>query len=369
MVTNPKNILIIKPSSLGDVIHALPVLKILKKRFPEVRLSWFINEELSGLIEENPYIDEIFLFQRKQWKKWVSIPSNIIELIRLIMKIRKRRFDTVIDLQGLLRSGIISFLSGSSKRLGFENAREHSPLFYTDKIVLPDKKIHSVERYVYSVKTLGIEDEERDFTITIPGRDIDFVENFLRENKIGDINKMIIINPWARWKTKCWPIRYYISLIKKLKSKGYFPVLIGDEESKEKIEELKGVFSDPPAFFVGQSLKRLTGLVKKAGLMVTNDTGPMHIAAAVNTPVVAIFGPTDPCLTGPYGKGHIVIQKETGCNPCFQRECPKLHKCMHNITVDEVFKAVKEKLGEEESEEERFSSEQKCQDNIEGEKH
>ena len=347
---NPKNILIIKPSSLGDVIHSLPVLKILKKRYPEARISWVINEELSELIEGNPYIDEIFLFQRKRWNRWLKLPSNIIELMRFVIKIRKKGFDTVIDLQGLLRSGLITFLSGSPRRLGFKSAREFSPLFYTDKISLPDKKIHSVERYISAVKFLSADGSERDFTISIPKEDIDYVDRFLKEKGINDSKKMVVVNPWARWRTKCWPIKNYISLIKRLKEEGFLPIIISSNEFKTITDDLMEGFSDPPIAFVGQPLKRLTELIKRSSLMVTNDSGPMHIAVAVNTPVIALFGPTDPLLTGPYGEGHIVIQKNMDCVPCLERECSKEHVCMEMITVDEVIEKIRKRIYENEVE-------------------
>lgn len=341
---NPKNILIIKPSSLGDVIHALPVLKILKNKFPDAKISWVINKELSELIEGNPYIDDILLFQRKKWSKWMNFPSNVIELIKFIIKIRKKKFDIAIDLQGLLRSGLISFLSGSPRRIGFNNAREFSPLFYTDKISLPDKKIHSVERYIYAAKSLGANDTERDFTINIPNEDIDYVEDFLEEKGMNDSKKIVIVNPWARWKTKCWPIDNYLSLIERLKGEGFLPILIGSNEFEETIEGLIKESSDPPITFVDERLKRLTALIKRSSLIVTNDSGPMHIAAAVNTPVVALFGPTNPLLTGPYGDGHIVIKKNMECAPCLERECSKEQECMKMISVEEVMEIIKKRL-------------------------
>lgn len=350
MVTNPENILIIKPSSLGDVIHALPVLRVLKNKFPEARISWIINKELSELIEGSPYIDEIFLFHRKRWYNWLNLPVNLIDFTKFIFRIRKRRFDTVIDLQGLMRSGIISFLSGSSCRIGFENARELSPFFYTDKILLPDKKIHSVERYIYTAKSLGADDTERDFTIRISDEDIESVENFLKEKGVGDTKRIVVVNPWARWETKCWPIQNFLSLIERLRKEGLLPILISGNEFKEDTEELIKRFSEPPIAFLGQPLKRLTALLKRSHLLVTNDSGPMHIAAAVNTPVVALFGPTDPLLTGPYGNGHIVIQKNMDCAPCLERDCSQQHECMERITVDDVMGAVRKKLFEKETE-------------------
>ena len=341
-----KKILIIKPSSLGDVVQALPIAKILKKRFHGVSLAWMVNEELSGLVENNPYLDEIFLFKRNRWKKQLHLPFNILEFIKLVKAIRKRRFDLVIDLQGLFRSGMIAFLSGSPRRSGFRNARELSPLFYTKKIDLPDGKIHSVERYLYAAKVLGIEDKERDFSIFVSGEDRDYVEDFLKKEKIYDTARLLIINPWARWKTKVWPMKNYILLIKKLKEKRYSPILIGSEEARKGTEDLLRCFSDPPAVFVGQSLKRMTALIEKASLMITNDSGPMHVAAAVRTPVIALFGPTDPHLTGPYGKGHIVIQKKLDCVPCMERKCSLLHECLTGISVEEVFGCAEKKLEE-----------------------
>lgn len=367
-------ILIIKPSALGDVIHTLPLLKILRMRYPEARISWLINRELQGLLEGHPDLDRIFPFDRKAWGGAGRLSRTLRELFALIRQIRQARFDLALDVQGLFRSGLIAYLSGAPCRLGFANARELSPLFYTLKASVPPGEIHAVERYLYLLSPLGIELKggggrdgllQLDFTVPVSLADRLYVRGLLggenrerlrsgvREGEAGSSrprkadrrspgSPLILMSPGARWESKRWPSERFAQLADGLIERDRATVaLIGSPSERPLAEVIRAQMRETPLLLAGQtSLKQLAALMEEAGLLVTNDSGPMHLAAAMGTPVVALFGPTSPLRTGPYGAGHRVLQKKLPCVPCFKRRCPEDHRCLRSLEVAEVLEQI-----------------------------
>ncbi len=334
-----KNILIIKPSSIGDVIHALPFLKAIRGRYPNAAISWLINRGIDEIIRDNSYLDEIILFERKRWGGFDDIGYKLRGITEFIRELRQKRFDLIIDLQGLFRSGIIAYLSGAGCRIGFANAREFSPIFYNYRVSHPPVEMHAVDRYLLIAKELGADISKRDFKINIPEKEKEYVASLISRIKK---RPLIAINPSARWETKMWPMKRYAELTDtigaKLKAQ---PLLIGSMEDEVRINELSSMTKSKPLNLSGKtSLLQLAALLKKVDLLITNDSGPMHIAAAVGTPVVSIFGPTRPVRTGPYGNGHVVLQSGLPCIRCLKKRCDDL-KCMEAITVNDVLTAVK----------------------------
>ncbi len=377
-----KKILIIKPSSLGDIVHSLPTLKAVRQLFPKAFISWLVKEEWAGILAGNPYLDEI-----------LSFPFTLKGMPQIIGSVRKRRFDLVLDLQGLLRSSVISFLSGASIRIGYESAREGAKIFYTERVKVPLLDIHAVDRYMLSVGIEGFVPSPSDFYIKIDQADTGYVREMLAIN--NSVNSpLIAINPQARWKTKLWQQERFDLLADLLADKfGARIVLIGDNKDNlggdeatraplgylhSEQREREGDGRSPeieqrakssvgrgrlhPALPVEgdgrspeieatraplidmrgkTSLKQLAALLKEVDLLVTNDSGPMHIAAALGTPVVAIFGPTDPKRTGPYGERHRVVRGSAPCSPCFKKRCGMpSHLCMEAISVEMVLEEI-----------------------------
>lgn len=333
-----RNILIIKPSSLGDIIHALPVLPLLRKGHPEARLSWLVKEEWAEVLKGNPYLDEV-----------ISAPFSVQGFLTLIPSLRKRRFDLVIDLQGLFRTGCVSYLTGAPTRIGFENAREGSPLFYTMRVPVPDEDIHAVDRYLLVTQAIGLEGTAEAFPLgPLLGDGESFVRGFFTQHHIADGTTVIAVHPSARWPTKRWPAERFAALVDVLnRRERTVVVFIGSSDDCGVVNKITSCMTTTPLSSAGQtSLSQVAALLKKADLLLTNDSGPMHIAAAVGTPVVALFGPTDPRRTGPYGKGHTVLKKDLFCSPCFSRRCanPDQLACMTSIGMEEVLDAIDERL-------------------------
>jgi len=332
--------LIIKPSSLGDVVHAFPVLKALRDQYPESRIDWVISRALVDLIDNHPMIDDLIIIDKDLWKDIYRLPETLKEIKALIRRLRSRYYDIVIDLQGLLRSGILSGIAKSRIKIGFANAREGSHLFYNKKI--PTKNnLHAVDRYLEIVRAVGAEVKKVEFPIIIDKE---------AESKIRDMvrrDTYVLIFPSARWLTKRWPMERFASLISGIEMSVVISGSGTDQALGDNIIKLAREINDSIDVInlCGKTgLKELIALINNARLVITNDSGPMHISTSLNKPTLALFGPTDPENTGPYGwkeKRNIsVISARVDCSPCRKKKgCDHL-SCMMEISVDAVKREV-----------------------------
>jgi heptosyltransferase-1 len=352
-------ILVIKPSSLGDVIHALPFLKALKDTFPKSQIDWVISKNLKGILEDNPLISELIIFNKDAWKSVKNLPGTLSDISSLRKTLQLKHYDIVVDLQGLLRSGLIAFSTTTALKIGFADAREGSRFFY-DKKISANNSLHAVDKCLEIAKAVGAKVNKVKFPLFISKSAKAEIKKLL-----GDTNEYIVIVPSARWVTKRWPAEKFASLIKKTSVPCVIAGSIGDRKIAQKImgdrvqktghRTLKKVsLMQKPGRenkiinLCGKTdLKELTALIAGSKAIVSNDSGPMHIAAALNKPVIAIFGPTDPAKTGPYGwqknEDLKVIRANAPCNPCRKKKC-KDFICMENISVKCVFEALKEYL-------------------------
>jgi heptosyltransferase I len=331
----PKKILIIKPSSLGDVMHSLPFLNALKDRFPKAEIHWVIAKGFEDLLTGHPMVKKIWVINKDIWKKLSQITSSIHEIRILLRELRKERYDIVIDLQGLLRSGVITRVTGSPVRIGFEEAREGSRFFYSSKIE-GGKDIHAVDRYLKIAAFLGCDINEVCFPLPLS------FNSALRTPHSAFSDDYAIMVPGARWKTKRWPPEKFGELASLLPIK---TLIVGGRGDMSIAKEILSSCGGKSVSLVGKTdLKSLIEVIRGARFIVSNDSGPMHIAAALGIPVFAIFGPTDPVRTGPYGRGHTVIREEVSCSPCFKKNCDDM-KCMKGLSVEKVYEVIKEKIG------------------------
>jgi lipopolysaccharide heptosyltransferase II len=270
-----------------------------------------------------------------------------------------------VDLQGLFRSGVISYLSGAKVRVGFKNGREGSTLFYTHPVAVPMTPMHALDRYLLVAKSLGAVQTEPVCSIPISREDEQAAHQLLKSIGLSDSRNFVVVNPTARWWTKRWPIDRFARLADLLQDLGFPVVLIGAESDIPEIQRLQALTRTSPRSVTGRTtLKQLAALLKRSSLLITNDSGPMHLAAAVGTPVVAVFGPTDPVRTGPYRHlsvgvhatmqdagfpiMHTIIRKPVECSPCLSKRCRVGdHRCMMQIEVEEVVENVKKFFGRE----------------------
>lgn len=341
------NILIVKLSAIGDVVHTLPSLTALRYLYPHAHISWIVEESASDLLVGHPHLDRVIISHRKEWiqnlKRFRSIKKTMGDMRSFIATLRDRRYDLVIDFHGLFKSAVIVRLSRASRKLGYDSMQEMSGLFYTEKIY-EDMGKHAVQRYLDFVRYLGGSGKDPTCVIAVEKENQRSVEALLRVNHIDSTTPFVAINPVAFWKTKLWQDEKFARLADRITSELGVPVVFTGGSGDRRIEHIRSFMTSPLISLAGRtSLRDLAYLYRVSRLVVTTDSGPMHIAAAMGTPTVALFGPTDPARTGPYGRGHVIIRKEMACAPCFRKECDT-KQCMRDIAVEEVFAAVKEMI-------------------------
>ena len=333
LIKNPQKILIVKPSSLGDVVHSLPFLNAMKTCFPEAEIHWVIAKGLEGLLDGNLMIKMLWVINKDAWKKIDNAKNTVTEIKNLFKGLKKEKFDLIIDLQGLLRSGIITSATRAPVRIGFQEAREGSRFFYTHK-VKGGKDIHAVDRYLKIASFLGCDVSRVSFSFSLESSST--INSQLLTLNLPKAYAVLV--PGARWKTKRWPSEKFGELASRLPVQS---VIVGSKADKDIADLIVSRSEGKAVSLAGKtSLKELIAVMRKAKFVICNDSGPMHIAAALGIPVYAIFGPTDPRRTGPYGKGHTIIRAEEPCAPCFKKTCEDV-KCLEGLSVDKVFEIIK----------------------------
>jgi len=345
VIDSPERILMVKPSSLGDVVHALPAVALLRKAYPEAKISWLINANLTAVAEASPYVDEIIPFNREQMRGLFGTLLNGMSIGGVLAGIRDRRFDIVVDLQGLFRSGFITCVSGAPVRVGFANGRELSHTFYNVRCHLPNRTMHAVDRYMRVVRTLGLPECPLDFSMRIDPEMKTLVEKLFAEFPFNTSGPVVVFHPYTRWPTKNWPEEYFAETGRMACERlGARIVFAGaNKEGGERIAKMMGA---PALNLCGvTSLKELIAVIGAADLFLTGDSGPMHIADAFGVPLVAVFGPTDPNRTGPYFQRDGVVSAGLSCAPCLSRKCKKERlECQYGVSAEMVFERIKDKL-------------------------
>lgn len=341
-----KNILIIKPSSLGDIVMALPALSALRRNFPDARISWLVRPEFASLLEGHPHLNDIILFDRKFFgKAWYSRHA-LGAILRLIMKLHRSRFDLVVDLQGLFRTACLGWLSGCKNRFGMANAREFAPVFYTHKTEQDKDNPHVVDYYLRIIRDTGASDIRVEWVFGQDANMVDSVESLLADHGVKGDNYAVLI-PGSAHSGKCWPAERFARLADRISSQfGLSIVVIGAESEKAIAKQLEAATDVAIANLAGlTSLRELIYLLKAAKLVVSNDTGPGHIAAALGMPLVLIFGWSNPVRLFPYGRKECVAANEPYSRGLKLSSDDPKHD-IGVITVDEVYQKVCEQLGE-----------------------
>lgn len=334
-----RRILFIKPSSMGDIVHALPTLAALRRRYPQAHIAWLVKRQWAGLLERVEGIDRVWAVEPGM-AGWLSVAPRL----------RAERFDLAVDLQGLFRSALMARLAGCPVRVGFANGREGSPFFYSLRVPVPTQEMHAVDRYLLAADALGAaRPTPPQFHFNISPADREQVSDVLVRAGVRAGLPWIAMNLSARWPTKRWPLDSFAAVADRLHEEGAGPVvLIGGPDDRADAKTMKALAKTPSIVDVTglTPLDRLPALLQAASVLVTNDSGPMHVAAAVGTPVVALFGPTSPVRTGPYGTQHRVLTHPLPCSPCFSRRCTHAidRECLTGIAPAEVVEAVRSRL-------------------------
>jgi lipopolysaccharide heptosyltransferase II len=345
-----QRICLIKPSAMGDVVQTLPLLGMLRQRFPTATVSWIVRRDLADLITGHPDLTEVIPFHRDgTWREWRQ----------LLGLLRRRRFDLVFDLQGLFRTGLMTFATGAAVRVGLQTAREGANLACNCIIPASGRDVPAHSRYWRVAEALGRANDSR--TAVVPTTAADSI--WLAEQLRHLPKPIMAIHPGAGWVTKRWPVEKFAEIARRFAGS---VVVVGAASeqisgtriiaatgiSKVRQESLPHPFSPKPALnLAGQTtLKQLAVLLKEVDLLVSNDSGPMHLAAAVETPVVGIFTCTNPvvsgpaALTGPTGPMHELVSTSVSCAAGYHKLCP--HRgpahlaCLDELPVERVWSAV-----------------------------
>ncbi len=340
-------ILFIKLSAIGDVVQTLPALEAIKKLYPDSEITWVVEEAAAGILEGHPLIDRLLVSRRKTWLRMLRNPLTAFrgggDILRFIREMRSVRYDIAIDFQGLLKSGILIGLSRAIRKIGFDRTRELSYLFLNERLPAYDIEKHALERYLDVARYLGARDPSPACTLPIE-REVSAIKKKIEGMNLLD-RPLIAMNPVARWITKLWPERHFAELADRLvKEKKAVVIFTGSPEDRAVNERIISLMSGTAMNWAGETtLKELAALASLTDLFITTDTGPMHLAAAAGAKVLALFGPTAPWRTGPYGPSHVVVRTGIVCSPCFQRKCEIGVHCMKEITVDAVMRQIKAK--------------------------
>jgi lipopolysaccharide heptosyltransferase I len=341
---------LIKPSSPGDIIHALPVLHGLRRRFPEAHLAWLVARNFANLIEADPALDEVVGFDRKRFGRLGRSLRVTREFLAFIRGLAARQFDLVIDLQGLFRSGFLALASKAPVRIGFAAAREMAWMFYTDRLAPMDPETHAADRNYAVAGLLGFADLPMDFSITVTEDDRRRAAALLKQAGFLPGQRYMVLVPGARWQTKCWPVERYGRLAAEIKRRHYLDsILVGGASDVGPADQAAAASQGAARNLCGgTTLRQLAAFIERAAVVVTADSTPMHMAAALERPLLALFGPTNPRRTGPYGRLHDVLRLELRCSPCYLRklsQCPYGQACLRDLSVEQVADAVAERLG------------------------
>jgi lipopolysaccharide heptosyltransferase I len=366
-----RKILLIKLSALGDVVHTIPVLNKLRRRYPAARLDWLVTPGIAELLAHNPAISNVIEFARDDRSApWRLTPY--VSAARLVATLRAAEYDLVLDLQGQLRSAVFAFASGAPVRIGFDKpradvwqtlqrkipdqarkhawqgAREASWLAYTDHIALPTLDVHPVERYLGVGPMLGLDDGAADFAFPIPQEAHARIEALFDYYSIATA-KLLVMAPGTVWETKEWRRDGFAEVARHFLQKGFAVTLIGSDRERALCDAV-GKLAPGAVNLAGETtLSELAALISRAAICVSNDSGPMHLAVALGRPVVSVFGPTDPVWAGPYRRDGAVLRADLPCSPCYLRQlsrCMYGHDCMKNVSATAVIERAERFLAE-----------------------
>jgi lipopolysaccharide heptosyltransferase I len=346
MNNSPQRILIIKLSSLGDIVHALPAVAALRQQFPLAHVTWLVKASWATILDGNPDIDDVWAveFSLKNWP-------------HLIRRLRKSGFDLVVDFQGLFRSGLLGRLAGAKRRVGFAQAREGAPWFYTHHVRLPKQSqvkwrllnVHAVDRNLAVAGFLGATTANPVFHLSRLAEDERFIDSLFQEAKVASHEHLIALAPWSRSPIKSWPLARFVEVAQDvLKMPNVRIVVVGGPSDKGFADQFCALEPQGLVNLVGKlSLRQLPVLLSRMKLVVGNDSSLIHLAAGVGVPVLAIFGPTHSIATGPYPLDkHTVLRTDLPCSPCGKRTCenPSYLECLDSLTTTAVLEGIYKRL-------------------------
>jgi len=363
-------ILLIKLSAVGDVVHTIPVLNKLRRRYPAAQIDWLVTPPIAELLRHHPAITNVIEFAREEWQSpWRLTP--FANYARLAASLRATGYDLVVDMHGQLRTALLTLATGAPVRVGFDRprpevwsasdrefpplarkhawqgAREGSWLAYTHHIPVPTLDVHAVDRYLNVGPILGLDDGAADFSFPIPAAASARIEQLLRGHGIA-ATPLLVLAPGTVWETKHWGSGKFAEVARHFMQKGFAATLIGSRRERAVCAEVAQLAPGAVNFAGETSLSELAALIRRSTICVTNDSGPMHLAVALGRPVASVFGPTDAIWIGPYRRKNAVLRANLPCSPCYLRQlsrCPHGHACMRDVSARAAIERMEAMVG------------------------
>jgi lipopolysaccharide heptosyltransferase I len=333
--------LVIRLSSIGDIVQALPAVSALGRTYPQAEIHWVVETRYAGLLAGNPYVRGVLKLDTLGWKRQGLSAAMVEEALRSILALREFRYDVAIDFQGLWKSAFIARLSRSRERLGLAEHWLKEPsaaVFYTER-VSPVGRSHVIDQYLALAEHLGAREGQREFPLPRTVEDDCHVE---RQLALLGAQEFIIVNPGGGWKAKRWAPQNYAELLRALVTRLPCKILLtGSPDEQELISEILTLAGTRQARYFASTLVQFIALARRAKLFVGGDTGPLHLAAAVGTPLVAIHGPTDPARNGPFSMADIAL---SGSGPINHTRRGATPPYVSGISVESVLAAIAERL-------------------------
>ncbi len=335
MGSHVENILVIKLRYIGDVLLTTPLFRVLREQFPQARLTALVNQGTEPVLKHNSCLDQIEVLPQGNW----------VQQIKFLRFIRSCRFDCVIDVSDGDRSAFLTAISGARMKIGFNREGLWRGRVYSWSIKGQYGTMHMLDYHAQLLIPLGMEPRVCAPELNVSDEESQAAEQILANYGLKGVN-WVMLHPAARYWFKAWSPERFAALGDALIKEGFQVVLVGSEPEQKVAEEVIQAGQQKFISLVGKTtLRELAALMKQCRIFVGNDAGPMHMAAAVGCPVVALFGPTDPAIWGPRGKLCHTIYKGLDCRECFYPGCQRGEmSCMKLISVDEVLQAVKSLL-------------------------
>lgn len=343
---NKSKILIVRLSAIGDTIHSLPIAAALKNSYPDICIHWLVEPEQGFLLKDNPIIDKVIIFDKNSYKKQGICFNTLKNISKLISNLKKERYDIAIDLQGLFKSGILTWLSSAKRKIGFKNTREFAEFFLSECINagnMFDESEHVIQKNLKLAQYLGATDTSIRFILpNIPENVNNKVDSLL--NKINTNLPTMAILPATLWKSKHWPIKYWQELLKKLENKVNL-IIIGSHKDMILANEITQNLQTETLYNLSgkTNLIDLIEIFNRTDIVIGVDTGTMHLAVATGKPkVISILGPTSAVRNGAFEQ--VNLYHQLSCQPCNKKICPLKNNnymlCLNSIKPETVFNEV-----------------------------
>jgi len=353
-VSAPERILIVRLGAMGDILHAMPAVSMLRAFFPQCEIGWVIEARWSELLrsctnarplsDTQPLVDFVHLVDTRKWRKNLLSDDNRKQALASLREVRQKKYDTAIDFQGAIKSAAVAKLSGAPVRCGFADPWEKpASLLYTSKVQI--EATHVVERNLQLVMSIGhaagCDSNSGVFSQLLPTGDEGGVEQ--KRTELGLKGPFAILNPGAGWGAKQWPVDRYAEVARALGNDG-IRSLVNYGPGEEELAKPLVQQADGHAIAAQFTISELIAVTRRASLFIGGDTGPLHLASALQIPVVALFGPTDPARTGPYGTRSIVLRDPSSVTS--HKRNRETETGLKNITSEQVITAARQLLAE-----------------------